>query len=781
MQINEDYWGGADKTTTLADGRELTNYTLMDALNTGFIPFNELLDTSISPWAISSEADLTKISYALTHREGTSGYVWADPEIYPIHDTEADNKGIPFYFCVPYYTGNSGLTFNWFSRNGYSQQQILDTSANTLRDQVYILRGFDYNKLAYYPQLVVAEYTRQEAYNDSTFCDVATTSIPNYFNNYEYWSTRPIVGIKFTPYYQGADPSYPDYRIAIELNVNSLGIQKPCQETGTEGAINGYTTDFIDNFMSMIPSGGTIGSYGYYSALPIHDLNRDYWVQSYSEDVDLVLAADGTNVRFFSAGYSSEIDTTRHWFIESLWPGGNDVYIRSALSPASFTDSDELKDYILKQIAYLGVWFCLDPTEIQSTAPGSTANWYLGEIDADGITTGRYEQGSNTSQLPNSTWVDPWEESGWSGRSEDPNTYSDHTDWNSSLTTGLVQFSKAFILTPGEVETLHAKFYDSLSNIPSGSTVTDYLEATYLTNNPTDVIMSLRYYYMDLDTVFPTALITDLNLGAYNTGMQAKWIYPGIKKFDMGSCTYYPHFGDFRDYDPYSSAQLIIPYCGTVKISPSEFMGRKISVTLGVDFTTGACTAYIFRDDLMVSSISGQIGIETPVSGVASSDLQRDIYNSTAALKQAQVSAEQSLVSGAFSTLAAAATGNIAGAAQSIMGMYYGTQQADIAVDVAEYNLEHTNVPYRQVGAAAPALNFMQEQNCRLLIYRPVMKPGYDPESYGKTTGFATIETDILSSFSGFTKCGAVKADGISCTATEKKMIIDALQSGVYL
>lgn len=779
MQINEDYWGGADKTTTLADGRELTNYTLMDALNNGFIPFNEILDTSISPWAISPQADLTKISYALSYRVGNTGYVWADPKIYPIHDAEADANAIPFYFCVPYYNGNAGVTYNWFARNGYTQQQIIDSTANNMRDKVYILRKFEYNKLAYFPELIVAEYTKQDATDYNKFSRTGSTTIPNYFANYSYWSQRPIVGIKLTPYY-ATNPSYPNSREVIELNINSLGIQKPCEETGTSGAINGYTSDFIDNFMTMLPSGGTIGSYGYYSYIPIYNSATGSWVQSYSEDVDVVLAADGTANRIFSAGYSADVDEDRKWFIESFWDGG-DVYVRSALSPSGFTDADDLKDYILKQIAYLGVWFCLDPTEIQSTAPGSTANWYLGEIDGSGITTGTYKQGTDTSQLPNSGWTDPWEDSGWSGRSADPNTYSDQSEWNTSTRTWLVQFSKAYILTPDEVEALHAKFYDSLSGIPSGSTVTDYLEATYLTNNPTDVIMSLRFYNIDLDAVFSYATTTDLYLGAYNTGMQAKWIYPGIRRFDMGSCTYYPHFGDFRDYEPYSSAQLIIPYCGTVKISPSEFMGHKISVTLGVDFTTGACTAYIFRDDLMVSSLSGQMGIDTPVSGVASSDLQRDIYNSTAALKQAQVSAEQTIVSGAFSTIASAATGDIAGAAQSIMGMYYGTQKADIAVDVAEYNLEHTNVPYKQVGAAAPALNFMQEQNCRLLIYRPVMKPGYDPESYGKTTGFATIDTDILSSFSGFTKCGAVKADGISCTATEKKMIIDALQAGVYL
>ena len=74
------------------------------------------------------------------------------------------------------------------------------------------------------------------------------------------------------------------------------------------------------------------------------------------------------------------------------------------------------------------------------------------------------------------------------------------------------------------------------------------------------------------------------------------------------------------------------------------------------------------------------------------------------------------------------------------------------------------------------------------MIYYPegdVITSAQPPElkdltSYGHTTGFATIDNAVLSNYSGFT----VATNAIlnfAATSTEKEMIMNLLQSGVYL
>ena len=45
-------------------------------------------------------------------------------------------------------------------------------------------------------------------------------------------------------------------------------------------------------------------------------------------------------------------------------------------------------------------------------------------------------------------------------------------------------------------------------------------------------------------------------------------------------------------------------------------------------------------------------------------------------------------------------------------------------------------------------------------------------ESFGAVNGFATVETNTLSSFTGFTQVSDVDLTGISATDTEKEMIL---------
>ncbi len=783
MNLNEAFWGGLNFTDSQTMyGIKIAGKDMLTAFNDDTLPLNTELDLSLSPWAINVKSDLLGLQYPLITRPNLSS-TETEAHFHDLLDLERDeNTGSPFYFAMPAYSGNWAANFNWAARNAYNQAYI---SGADQRNSVYPISKFDYSRLAYIVYIVM-QYKNHPDWSPSW------VQLSSFITDYSYYvgesSDQYISGIAFVPVY-AINEQYPNSRQRIELMMNTLSGFRDMTEYIPSANLT-YSNPYLDNFITINKfhndSSGwypSIGSTTYVSNVIIQDQNSGTWAQTEeaaynynfeaSQIVNILIAHSGSeyagndtwwkirtqNVFSWNTSYSTELDISNK-------------------------TQEEVINYILTQAAYLGTWFCADYTDGTTTAPGSTDNWYLGEIDQNGITTGRYEQGSSASQLDNSGWEDPWESSGYSGRNDDPNQYSDSTTWNQFF-RGTAGFCKAYLLNDVKVDTLHSKFYESLSGIPEGTTTTNYIEGVYLTNNPTDVIMSLRYYNLDLYdalVVDPSSpVIENVYLGSYDTEMSAVRVGTQTKLFDYGSCTYYPHFGDFRDYEPYSYAELIIPYCGSLKISPSDYMGHKIGIKMGVDFATGSCTAYIYRDDLVLESISGQMGIDIPVSAVASSDLQRDIFNNANALKQARNSANQNIFGSALQIASGAISGNPLQIASGFGNLVFGNEKAQTAIDAAEYNLEHTPIHFKQAGAAAPALNALQEQTARLIIYRPRMKPEYNAEQYGKTVGFATIYNGTLDSFTGFTKCASIDTSGIGATAAEKNMLIKSLQAGVYL
>ena len=450
---------------------------------------------------------------------------------------------------------------------------------------------------------------------------------------------------------------------------------------------------------------------------------------------------------------------------------------------------DEFATYLKQQLAYLGFRFCIDGNHFKDSI--DSQYYYIPEIDSVGMTTGNY-YAANTAEahtLPNDTWnTNVYEQTPYDGTNddedEDPNTYSDQTDWHFDIVSPNSSFIKLYLLDQLRVESLHDKFYESLQSKPSGMSTEEFFSDTYLTNNPTDVIISLRYFNINLESAINTSpTAEEIKLGAYQTGISAKQPVQTTKLFDYGSCIYYPHFGDFRDYAPYSSAQLIIPYCGTVDIDPAQYMNTTINVKMLIDFASGACTAYILRNNLVIDSISGQIGIDLPVTGVASQDLLRNLFNGSQNLKAAKNANVQGMAAGAMGFISSALSGNYMGMASAAMNTMFNEENTILQKETADFNLHHTNVPFRQIGAVDPMISTNQEQQCRLLVYRPIMgiESQEEYDSYAHTIGYACYDNAQLSGYTGFTVCAAADTSGISATLKERAIIKQLLLSGIYL
>ena len=787
MQINEQFWGDMSKSQTWLPGVTITNYTMLDAFNesedvTWTLPLNDELDTSICPWAINKDADILKLAYPVSYRIDTDSYDSATPKFYPVHDYESEISGIPIYFVVPAYTGGGANGFNWYARNGNDVAYIQPSTSTRYRDTVYPVRDFDYSKLCVSLNIVHTDNTTATDSVDSTTFD-------SYFSpaNATWRTTNPIVGLSFRIYGRGWDSSYPDRWqggnpvSAQQMLMNTMGRKRPCEIAPSDATV-GYNVDFKDDFMTLVNGdawgGLAIGAWGNRDGGngAAYVLSDSGWALSYEQGAAAELAVSASDHPCPKIPMLEGDDNT-HWTIYSKYSGGSRaVYFKTMLDASTFANEDELKAYILKQAAYLGMWIYTNGTP--QGDPGSDEHWYLGEIGADGVTTGNYRQGSATSELDNSDWTNPWEDSGWSGRTEDPNHYDDNTTQLNDIVDIYEEFTTKWIIDVPQLTSLNTWFTTQLANCDS----VFWSIVNCLVGDPMDSIISLQYYPFNIEDYVHETFQAPIVIGRMESPVSALFTKDNVAVIDAGKCTYYPTFGvdDFRSYAPYSSAELHIPFCGSVNIDPNLYLNHTIQVKYLVDLNSGECLALIYRDNMVVDSISGTISARITMTGA-------DSATYATARGQAAKTERNAKTNGILSTLGSAAgfvggilTGNpiVAGAGALGLGKsVIGTTQA---VDQAEYNLEHIRPSFKVVGTASPLTSMANELRCRLIITRPTMM-SYDPAVYAHTEGHACIKTGVIGDFTGYTVVDKVDLSGIPATEDEKIMLTNLLLRGVYL
>ena len=462
--------------------------------------------------------------------------------------------------------------------------------------------------------------------------------------------------------------------------------------------------------------------------------------------------------------------------------------------------TDENIEWLRRAAAAYGLFFCDSIGDLADAGRDETrwidVNMCCGTIDDEGRTNGAYTRGAMNVLQKQFNWSDSTESPFDPSAPPVPeNEYNTQTVFNT--VSGISTMTQRYAMTAGAVKNLGAALWSiSADLIDDGGGGEDYSELnekildTFLTNNPIDCIVSLRKYPFEISKDDSTMI----KLGKYETTVGAYTMSETLEIFEFRMKNkILPIFNDsFMDYEPYTHFELYVPFCGTVSVEPADILGRQLSVKLAVDYSTGTCTAYILTDDLVIKTISGQIAIDIPVSGIQSVTAASQINNAIAQASTAQKNEQTSKLS----------LMTIAGMGQLVLnpaksGNNIATSQ--INAERADYELQHQNIQPHLIGSASSAASWLIDFSCRLLIYYPTGEilfnsnnpPTFNPVKlleYGHTVGFACCMTGALSSFSGLTV--AVKADlnGITtnsgtrpATLQELQMIEAALNEGIIL
>ena len=128
---------------------------------------------------------------------------------------------------------------------------------------------------------------------------------------------------------------------------------------------------------------------------------------------------------------------------------------------------------------------------------------------------------------------------------------------------------------------------DALGGYLWGESIAGTLASIF--TNPLNAIISLHCIYCEPDVIGTR----EIRLGYLASGVSAKYVVSQYKEIDCGTIRIPEYYGDCRDYSPYTTINLFLPFIGFRPIKVDDVMGSELSIKYFVDVYTGTCLACV--------------------------------------------------------------------------------------------------------------------------------------------------------------------------------------------
>ena len=617
------------------------------------------------------------------------------------------NTGTPICLCLP---GATATPSGYKISDIRQSTNIIDSIAYDSTDLLNV-KLMRYVKEYYYKEYVllikIAAVTSNSVTTRPTFYDLDT-----YYNT-DAHTTHPVIRcVSIIPYYRSNTTKNRDY-FAMYPSIN----------TTADAKYTSYKTE---------------KTYKWFNTCPVSTL--------YGADVPLTNDTSTSNPIFsvrsnvfqpLSNALFSKSDNLGFVAVKN-----KDLYFAPDLTSLT-------KDQIMTTCAKLGFCFVTSTTNAQTKKYGESG-FYVPVIKG-GYTTGNYTDGTDANDLPQSSWNTPtasYDNSDYDPKKPiDPNNYTDKIDLNKPKLTTTGIFNRTFGMNATNIRSLADYLWNAdetiFNEIVKGLSL--------MGGNPIDGLIDLRLYPFNVVNHTSGGASKSIVVGRTDTKINGIEINDYNAVLDLGSCSFFPNFGNFLDYEPYTTGQLYIPYVGIVPISTAIFMGQTISCKMVVDITTGSCTAIVFCNDIPIIYKNGNIGVEIPMTATNSAQYASRIMSG--------------LTSAATDLTLGAATGNPVQMATSVGG-------------ITDAAMASNGTIYNTAGSSSPSCGLWQPQNCYFIINRPVP---IVPDNYGHTVGYGCNFNANLSTLSGFTCCYNVDLSSLYASDEEMEEINSLLANGIYL
>lgn len=258
--------------------------------------------------------------------------------------------------------------------------------------------------------------------------------------------------------------------------------------------------------------------------------------------------------------------------------------------------------------------------------------------------------------------------------------------------------------------------------------------------NPMDAILGLSI----VPVAVPNGGAGIVKVGNMSTGVTMTKAGKQYVTVDCGSLSIEEYWGAYLDYEPYTKAELYLPYCGIHPISVDDIMNKTISVVYHVDILSGACCAYVLVNGGVMYQFIGQCACSIPISGAD--------YTS--------------VINGVLS---------IAGSIGSMVAT--GGASAPMALgSIASASVNSLKPEIEKSGAMSGMGGLMGVQVPYLIMSRPNQAI---PLNQNQFKGYPSYITIALGDLEGYTEVDSIHLEGIPATDAELQEIENLLKEGV--
>lgn len=258
--------------------------------------------------------------------------------------------------------------------------------------------------------------------------------------------------------------------------------------------------------------------------------------------------------------------------------------------------------------------------------------------------------------------------------------------------------------------------------------------------NPMDSILGLSI----LPVPIPSGGGKEVKVGNIGTGISLTLAGSQFVEVDCGSINVNEYWGAYLDYEPYTQAQIFLPYIGTRPISVDEIMGKTVHVVYHVDILTGACCCFVKCGDSVLYTYNGQCSIPIPITGA----------NYT------------SVVNGVIS---------IAGSIGSMVAT--GGASAPVAIpSIANSVVNQMKPNIEKSGSISGPAGILNMQTPYLILIRPRQAL---PAQQNEFIGYPSLITVQLTELTGYTEVQSIHLENIPATQEELVEIQSLLEGGV--
>lgn len=283
-----------------------------------------------------------------------------------------------------------------------------------------------------------------------------------------------------------------------------------------------------------------------------------------------------------------------------------------------------------------------------------------------------------------------------------------------------------------------------------------------LFGSPEQQIIALLAIYANIPLNSGTASII---LGNISSDVQSATIANQYISLDCGQISVPRVWGNFLDFEPYTTISVYLPFISTVDLTANEIVGKRLHLKYNIDVLTGACVAQLKTIDTkgrtnVILNVSGNCGVQIPWNSANYNQLVSNGITAVAGLGA-------TVLSGGLAPVIS--SGSIANATGEL---------AQIGVDTADNVFSGASPRFSRGGSFNTNNGVLCDKIPHLLITRPIQSFA---QNYNKYNGYPSNITEKIGNLKGFTKIDKINLSGISATAEEIEQITTLLKSGIII